>query len=417
MIKKLFICTVILGLIVNLFSDMAVFTQSKTAISTGEWVNHSYQVSQLIEQVRSALLESRLKKEPVHQLAEKIQILSSMNHDLPSQKLLANSLARFSVEELTTTQSNTALEILSKLEAAEDALMAVRLQEDEKSNASAMARVLYANIFDVFLLLLLGSFFFYERHHSLKLQKALAKTLVDVDANNQNLQFALAQKNAQLKTTIHDLKNPLGSIRGFAELISNEAGNRDSILEMAQVIQRVSNNSLALVGQLLSEDSEDKIIQEPVQVLACLEEACAFLGPIASEKNQKIKLSHQAKEFYLLGHKHQIQDVFLNIVGNALKFSPAGSAIFVESVDENGFHEIRVKDEGPGFAEEDFSKLFTQGSKLSAKPTGQEVSTGLGLYSAKQTIDRFGGTIHADKTVKRGACMKIRFPDNKSVSN
>jgi signal transduction histidine kinase len=84
--------------------------------------------------------------------------------------------------------------------------------------------------------------------------------------------------------------------------------------------------------------------------------------------------------------------------------------VFVECLMSGAHHEIRVKDQGPGFAAEDFPKLFSLNSKLSAVPTGDEVSTGIGLYSVKLAVDSFQGQISIVNNPDRGACVSILFP-------
>lgn len=410
MVKNLFIAAAALGLVINLYSDFTVFNQSKLSLSTGQWVEHGYQIAEAIDAVRIALLESQLQKAPTQALSDSLQKLSTMTQELPTLNSQVENLLQWTPQELVTAKSTMALSVLSHLEAAEEALLSVRIQEDRLSNSTTMFHTMYANIFDIFLILLFVVFFFYERRAALRLQRSLATTLLDVDANNQRLQFALAQKKAQLKIAVHDLKNPLGSIRGFAELICDEAAGKNSIMEMAQVIQRVSNNSLSLVHELLNDGDESSARTELVDVLECLQETCKFLSPIAQEKSQKIRLEANSSPFVLTAPKRQIQDVFFNVVGNALKFSPKGSSIIVESIENERGHEVWVKDAGPGFTQSDFQKLFKEGSRLSAQPTGGEVSTGLGLYSVKQNLDRIGADIQAANLEGGGAVMKIRFP-------
>ena len=107
--------------------------------------------------------------------------------------------------------------------------------------------------------------------------------------------------------------------------------------------------------------------------------------------------------------KLKIQDIFYNVIGNAIKFSPPGSAILIDGTDFADFFEIRIRDQGPGLTPEDFTKLFNLGGKLSARPTAGENSTGLGLYSVKQALEAMGGSIEVKNNDDVGACFTIRF--------
>ena len=251
------------------------------------------------------------------------------------------------------------------------------------------------------------------------MQKALSSALGHVEAVNKSLQTTLLNKESVLKTTVHDLKNPLGSIRGFAEILAEEAGGNKSVLEMTEVIQRISNNALALVGSLLkaSTDEGETELIENVKIVDVLEETCGFLEPVVKKKGQKINFKRDTHDFSFVGSRQQIQDVFYNIIGNASKFSPYESILTVDCDSRKEFFEVQVRDQGPGFAESDFSKMFLSGAKLSAKPSGGEDSTGIGLYSAKKTIEKFRGSITVENNIGYGACVKIRFPKSRTSPN
>lgn len=400
----------IIGLIVNFNIDMAMFQQQKQSVSTGSWVNHGYENIKAIDKTRIALFESYSQRESVKHLEEKIHALNLLQWDFPSQKKHAAELAEVPPTALLNERFNWALQTLAKMSDAEEVALSERIKNDEKLNSQTLTEALYSNAFDILLILLFVTFFFYERKKALNLQRSLAKTLLDIEKSNHDLQAALAQKKMLFKSTVHDLKNPLGSIRGFAELISDEPDNKDSILKMARVIQKVSNNSLSLIGELLRDNENSEKIEEEFKALDCLRETCAFLAPIAAEKNQKIKLDIRSRDFMLLGRRHQIQDVYFNLIGNALKFSPWSAFIEVECVEDHDFYLIRISDQGPGFSADDFSKLFQPGVKLSAQPTGKESSTGFGLYSARQTLNEFGGHIEVANRQSGGACVCLRIP-------
>ena len=417
MFKKILLSIAVFGLVINLTSDIAVFNQNKKARITGDRVNHSYKVIQSINSLRIALLESQLKKLPNEIIEKKVQSLNAIIQNSSSQKQQAEKISTLTLQELLTTHLGTSLDILSKMENVENFHLSELLQDDEISNSQAITLALLANLLDILLILIFVSFYLYERKVNLKLQYSLAKTLIDVEKNNQKLNAALARKKIELKTAVHDLKNPLGSIRGFAELISDEAEDKDSILKMSRLIQKVSNRSLVIVNELLNDEDEETSLKENISVLSCLKETCNFLSPIANKKNQKINIESNLSEFKVFANKHQIQDVFFNVVGNALKFSPENSIISVESRSANGFREIRVSDAGPGFLAEDYPNLFKYGAKLSAKPTGNETSTGIGLYSAKQTLEILNAKITATNGVNGGACVTISFPENTKPLN
>lgn len=232
--------------------------------------------------------------------------------------------------------------------------------------------------------------------------------MIQIEEVNQNLRLNLAARDSQMKTVVHDLKNPLGSIRGFAELLYQDASNKDNVIEMAGIIQRISNSTLSLVGGFLKENSAHQIF-EAVNISDCIEYVRTCLRPIAEEKHQKIEVQLHSPDLRTWATAYQLQDLFFNLIGNALKFSPRGATVRIASRTDGDFYKIEIKDEGPGFAKNDFEKLFVAEAKLSAKPTGNETSNGIGLYSAKQTMDRLHGRISVENNAKKGACVSVSF--------
>jgi signal transduction histidine kinase len=98
-------------------------------------------------------------------------------------------------------------------------------------------------------------------------------------------------------------------------------------------------------------------------------------------------------------------------VSNAIKYTPIGGRMELSmSVDDRGIA-IRVKDEGPGLSQEDMSRLFGRFQRLSARPTGGESSTGLGLSIVKRIVELHGGTVDAQSAGPgQGATFVIRLP-------
>jgi len=112
----------------------------------------------------------------------------------------------------------------------------------------------------------------------------------------------------------------------------------------------------------------------------------------------------------------RMREVFSNLISNAIKYSPHGKTITVrygysESDSESKRVLIAVKDEGQGLSDLDKQKLFGQFQRLSARPTGGESSTGLGLWIAKQFVEKHGGRIWAESEGKgKGTTFFVELP-------
>ncbi len=118
----------------------------------------------------------------------------------------------------------------------------------------------------------------------------------------------------------------------------------------------------------------------------------------------------QIADFAYLSSKQKIQDIFYNILSNALKYSPLGSVVLVSIVSDSQHDSVQIRDQGPGFSKEDFEKIFQPGAKLSALPSGGESSNGIGLYSVKNTVDSLQAEVDIRNNKDRGACVTIKFP-------
>jgi len=102
--------------------------------------------------------------------------------------------------------------------------------------------------------------------------------------------------------------------------------------------------------------------------------------------------------------------VFDNLLSNALKFSPPGKAIYVSVRPAGGKIECKVRDEGPGFSDADKARMFRRYGRLSARPTGGEPSTGLGLSIVRKLVQLMNGDLSCDSVQGQGAAFVVRLP-------
>ena len=105
-----------------------------------------------------------------------------------------------------------------------------------------------------------------------------------------------------------------------------------------------------------------------------------------------------------------MQRVLDNLISNAVKFSPPGRDVRVSLTHEDESLRIAVADEGPGLTDEDKGKLFGKLERLSAKPTGGESSTGLGLYIVKTLVELHGGQVEVESEYGTGTTFTVAVP-------
>ena len=221
-------------------------------------------------------------------------------------------------------------------------------------------------------------------------------------------------KTELLGIAAHDLKNPLNSILGFSKLIKQEIPERTRSSEFLDVIEESSEEMLSLINHLLNSSAIEtgKITLEPVPVkfndLAF--SLISVMTSPASLKEQKIVYKENDTDIIVKADKGRLKEVMDNLLSNAIKYSEYGKTIWVRLNKDKDKAIFEVQDEGPGFTDEDKKKLFGRFQKLSARPTGGEGSTGLGLSIAKQLIELQDGTIEVESEPGKGSTFRIILP-------
>jgi signal transduction histidine kinase len=206
-----------------------------------------------------------------------------------------------------------------------------------------------------------------------------------------------------LETVAHDLKNPLSVILGRAEMLDElvGAGNLATDKLETQIVQiKGSARRLTeMVNQLMADAStgvlDISVRWEPLDVVGLVRDVAESNRTLAARKGQDMSLAVPDR-LMTRGDPDRLREALDNLIGNAVKYSPLGGGIAVSVANEAGDPVIRVADSGPGFLPEDMARLFGRFQRLSAKPTGGESSTGLGLSIAKRIIDLHAGDISVE---------------------
>jgi len=126
------------------------------------------------------------------------------------------------------------------------------------------------------------------------------------------------------------------------------------------------------------------------------------------EKRQKLGTEIE-KGVYVEGDEFWITSAVNNLISNAIKYTPKGGEIMISVMQEGGFGIIKIKDTGPGFTDEDKKKIFGKFQKLSARPTGDEPSSGLGLSIVKEIIDKHNGEIVLNSKAGEGSEFIVKL--------
>ena len=227
----------------------------------------------------------------------------------------------------------------------------------------------------------------------------LARALADADYHRQLAEQASLLKSELLSIAAHDLKNPLGAIIGYAEMIMLKVAADSPAHDHAEKIHRTSDQMLQIITDLLESTTIDSgnltlnLRRADLAALAAL--VVERNRPQAERKRQTLHFSADA-DCVCDVDESRIQEIVDNLVNNAIKYSPYAQPIWVSVTRAGATIRLAVRDQGQGLTADDQQRLFGKFTRLSAKPTGGEGATGLGLAIVKLLVDLHGGRVWAE---------------------
>lgn len=218
----------------------------------------------------------------------------------------------------------------------------------------------------------------------------------------------------------HELKTPLTSVISYAETIRDSQDMDDATKSrFLDVIVSESERMTRLVKDLLYLSAIDSAQQylrySDVNVSSLIKKCMEHLGLHAEQKRQELRLE-VADEIVARIDPDQIEQLVINILSNAIKYSPEESSIAVRLVDREDRFLIEIEDRGAGISEEDLKHIFDRFYRVDKARSRAMGGTGLGLAIAKGIVELHGGSITARSTLGVGTVMSIVLPKNVSFT-
>jgi hypothetical protein len=241
----------------------------------------------------------------------------------------------------------------------------------------------------------------------------LIASLTDVS----ELRAARKSRDDAMRFLSHDLRSPLATIVTLLEAAGEEEGERSSP-ELLERIGRYARRSLALADDMLRlgrvEAADPKAFRD-LDLRAVLTEAADEVWPVGQARDVQVKCELDdgtdggEEEALVCGDGELLRRAFVNLLGNAVKFSSAGSSVRLTLADEGERWKVVVADEGPGIAPENLPNLFTRYGRF---PVSQEYveGVGLGLVIVKAVADTHGGSVEVDSAPGRGTRFLFWLP-------
>ena len=252
-----------------------------------------------------------------------------------------------------------------------------------------------------------------DRTKERKSQDALAEAL-------NIAQVANKAKSTFLSNVSHDIRTPMNAIMGLVTLLREEGGSPERVKEYTQKIDAASQHLLGLINDVLDmnkiESGSAVLNISELNMAEIIDELNTIIRPQAREKKQtfEIHASSLACE-HLLGDKLRINQIMINILSNAVKYTQIGGRIDMRiselpQVDKNYIRiRFEVEDNGQGMSEEYQKVIFDPFTREQEATRSQIQGTGLGMAITKSLVDLMGGTIRVESRLGRGSVFTVEL--------
>jgi len=257
-----------------------------------------------------------------------------------------------------------------------------------------------------------------QRHATLALQAAMQEReqlLNSERSARTEAERANRMRDEFVATLSHELRTPLTSILGWAQILTRNTTDPALMNKGVAVIERNARSQSRLVSDLLDVSriiaGKLRLELQPLDIASVVEAAIETQSEAAEAKSIQLRKSLDKRIGRMIGDPARLQQVVWNLVGNAIKFTPAGGHIEISLRPTHGDAEIVVADSGigikPEFASHVFER-FAQADGTISRPSG---GLGLGLSIVKELVQLHGGTVSAKSAgVGKGATFTVRLP-------
>jgi len=232
--------------------------------------------------------------------------------------------------------------------------------------------------------------------------------------------LASKAKSSFLSSVSHDIRTPMNAIVGLVSLMREEAHDRDRILEYTTRIDMASKHLLSLINDVLDmnkiESGAAALNISEMNMADVIDEINTIMRPQAKAKNQDFQIFASSFKYeHLLGDKMRINQVMINVLSNAVKYTQEGGHIVMrvqelpQILKNYSRIQIEVQDDGQGMSQEYQEVIFEPFTREHDTTTNKVQGTGLGMAITKNLVDLMGGSIKVDSTLGQGTKFTIEL--------
>ncbi|TGL65921.1 sensor histidine kinase [Leptospira sarikeiensis] len=235
---------------------------------------------------------------------------------------------------------------------------------------------------------------------------------------NERLREEDINKSDMISIAVHDLKSPLSGIMSISTILRknlksfSDREKKEILTDIEGSSRKILGHIDDLVGIAASGLENIKINYDVFNINSYIRSTVQNFDYQASLKRIQFHTKFEKEDLRIRSDRKAVARILDNLVSNAVKYSPIGGSIFIDTkiVREDGnFIQIQIGDEGKGFTEEDKKLAFSRFTRLSARPTGNEPSTGVGLYAVHRLAELLHAKINLDSEPGQGAIFTLLF--------
>jgi PAS domain S-box-containing protein len=231
------------------------------------------------------------------------------------------------------------------------------------------------------------------------------------------LRTTQARKDYLVATVSHELRTPLTSIGSFSEILMNGQDVEPAVQkEFLDIIHRESVRLTRLVCDVLDlariESGEERLDLSDFDVRDVIADAVASVSGVALERGVNVRVTAPTAARLVHGDRDKVQQLAINLIANAVKFSPESGEvqIVVRDTDTEGRIELTVADTGPGIAKEELEAVFERFRRSPDSPPSNLPGSGLGLAICREIATLHGGRVWAESEPGKGAAFRVEMP-------
>jgi signal transduction histidine kinase len=242
----------------------------------------------------------------------------------------------------------------------------------------------------------------------------LGDALAEIDHKNHQLELASRNKSEFLANMSHELRTPLNSIIGFSELLLEKLFGdlNDTQVGYVRDILASGNHQLAVINDVLDmskvEAGRLELERSAVPLAVIVTNAVTFVRARATQSGIEVSEELAADIGEVEADERKLKQVLVNLLANAVKFTPRGGRVLIKASRTDGEVRIAVSDTGKGMAPEELDRVFREFGQT-ASSRGHE-GTGLGLALAKRLVELHGGRIWVESILGHGSTFTVALP-------